>query len=312
MNDIGSGGATLSNAGTTEKLFTVVYQMGKVASTSIVATLKEIDGVEAVQAHFLGEKSLSSMVAQITSPDLSEYFFRHSLGQFIENMKITRRINMVRSGKIPDERLLVISLSRDPVEWARSSIVQDITGYLPTLKSLCDSAKLYYTTDAGAVSAGLHHLMEQSCDLLIKFGGIDGFLSSPKTYAQRFEGTIFDGNSDTSRILLMLLRPANWFDSHFEPSLSLYLKDMTKSDFTWSAVQDHAHFVIVRYEDMAEQLPKWLGLNGLCDITDFKRENLSDAKEHAAEVASVFRSDVGERLKAAYSDTRYSKFFGYV
>ena len=45
MNDIGSGGATLSNAGTTEKLFTVVYQMGKVASTSIVATLKEIDGV---------------------------------------------------------------------------------------------------------------------------------------------------------------------------------------------------------------------------------------------------------------------------
>lgn len=285
--------------------------MGKVASTSIVATLNEIDGIEAVQAHFLGEKSLSSIVPEITSPDLSEYFFCHSLGQFIENMKVTRRINMVRAGKIPGERLLVISLSRDPVEWARSSIVQDIKGYLPTLKSLCDSAKLNYITDAEAVSTGLHYLVHQSCDLLVKFGGIDKFFSSQRTYAERFEGTIFDGNTDTSSIFLMLLRPASWFDSHFEPSLSIHLKDMTKNDSTWSAVQNHAHFVIVRYEDMAEKLPKWLGSSGLCNITRFKRENLSEAKEHAAEVASVFKSDAGERFKTVYSDTRYSKFFGY-
>lgn len=302
---------TLDHRQHASAIYAVVYQMGKVASTSIVATLNEVEGIEAAQAHFLGEKALSAIVPQITSPETPDYFFEHSLGQFIENVRITRRMNLTRAGGVPGKRLLVISLSRDPVEWIRSSVVQDIRGYLPILKSLCDSAQLTYATDAEAATAGLRYLIEKSCDLLSAFGGVDGFLESQLGYSRRFAATIFENNPDNARLFMMFLRPANWFESHFQPALSIGLDEMACDDLVWHAEEDHACFAVVRYEDMSEALPRWLKSMGLCDIGELRRENVSAEKSYAAEVASVFRSDVGDRLKVLFNETRYSRFFGY-
>ena len=59
------------------KYYAVVYQMGKVASTSIVDTLGSFDHIEAVQSHFLGDKALVAVIPSITDPDISDYFFRN-------------------------------------------------------------------------------------------------------------------------------------------------------------------------------------------------------------------------------------------
>jgi hypothetical protein len=291
--------------------YIVVYQMGKVASTSIVATLTERDGIEAVQSHFLGEKALAALIPSITNADVPQYFFKNQFGQFFENVRTTRRINRIRAGLIPTERLLVISLSRNPIEWARSSVVQDVEGYLAIFKNICKTQSLSSETEEEAVTSGLKYILNASCKLLEKMGGIDAFLANTASYSAKFRNTIFEENPGSARLFMMLLRPAEWFEKHFEVALGVNLKGMEKNANIWTASSPNADYVIVRYEEMAVALPRWLQDNGICTISKLKRENESGEKKFAKEVADVFKSAAGRRFNKIYADTQYCRNFHY-
>lgn len=293
------------------KYFAVVYQMGKVASTSIVDTLDALEAVEAVQSHFFGDKALAEIIPLITDPDISEYFFKHSFGQFVENVKITRNVNMIRSGKVPGTRLLVISLARDPISWIRSSIVQDITGYLPVLAMVASAAGKPPVDDAEKVRIGLPIFLEASCNILEKFGGIDAFQSNKSAAGSGFDGTILEGIYEARRMFMMLLRPADWFRGHFETAIGFPVVSMTAKDNVWQLAEQNADFVIVRYEDFKIALPRYLAERGICQIEHFSSKNISESKIFADDIAAVFSSPYGERLRALYSETRYSRTFAY-
>ncbi|MFY0312851.1 hypothetical protein ACFMBG_23570 [Leisingera sp. D0M16] len=47
------------------KTLATVYQFGKVASASLVATLNELDNVEAAQSHFLGKTALHKIFGSV-------------------------------------------------------------------------------------------------------------------------------------------------------------------------------------------------------------------------------------------------------
>jgi len=291
--------------------YIVVYQMGKVASTSIVSTLNELQDISAVQCHFLGEKALAAIVPTITGANVPLYFFKHQLGQFIENIRITRRVNLIRAKLFGDERLVVISLARNPVEWARSGVVQDVEGYLPSFESLCKTKSLPCQTDAEIVTNGLKCVLDESCSLLEKAGGIDAYLAEVENDPAVFKDTIFEDNPGTTRLLRLFLRPANWFEKHFETALGIYIKDMKEDRGVWTTTSPNADYVIVRYEEMPNSLAQWLNKNHVCEIADFKRENISGAKQFSKEVADVFSSVSGDKLSKLYSYTKYSKTFYY-
>lgn len=291
--------------------YCVVYQMGKVASTSIVDTLDGIDGIDAVQSHFLGNAALAKIIPSLTDPEISDYFFKHSFGQFIENVEITRNITTLRTGRKPETRLLMVSLSRDPVDWIRSSVVQDIEGYIPVLKKIIEAAGKTAETDEEIVQRGLRIFLDVSRQVLERFGGIDELRATPQVLSHAFDKTIFRDLLEARRMFLMLLRPADWFTSHFKAATSLDITDMTRVAGAWEHSEEHADFVIVRYEDFRQSLPQYLRRKGIADIEAFSTRNLSESKPFAAEIAKVFASQKGKDLRYIYDKTAYAKTFGY-
>ena len=96
----------------------IVYQYGKVGSTSVVNALDQLPETEAFQSHFLGEAAFSEPFNRLQDPAVSDYVFEHSAGQLIENLRIYR--HYLRRGT-SDNRLTIISLAREPFDWFRSS-----------------------------------------------------------------------------------------------------------------------------------------------------------------------------------------------
>jgi hypothetical protein len=291
--------------------YCVVYQMGKVASTSIMDTLGHVDGIEAVQCHFLGDTALGKMIPTLTDAGLSEYFFEHSFGQFQENVKITRKFKILRSGGAPETKLLVVSLARDPIDWIRSSVVQDIKGYMPVLKQIIEASFRTAATDEEVVTKGLRLLISASCHVLDQFGGIDEFYATPHAMNRAFQHKIFCDIFEARRMFLMLLRPADWFNSHFKTAINLDIATMDRVEDAWEHSENHTDFVVVRYEDFRRSLPAYLQRKGIADIDHFTQKNLSESKLLSKEVARVFASENGDALRKIYNKTTYSKTFGY-
>jgi hypothetical protein len=293
------------------EIYAIVYQFGKVASTSIVATLDDLDGVTAVQSHFLGEAALSAVIPTITGAQVSPYFFKHQLGQFVENVRITRRMNRIRAGKT-NERLLVISLSRNPLEWIRSSIVQDIQGYLPILKSLLKSQNIEAVDEQEIVVKGLAHIISTTAHILEREGGVDNCLKRMQEKdGSVFENTSFASNLDSRRIFYMILRPFDWFEKHFQKALNVHPSQMNKIDGAHELSDQTTNYIIIRYEDLERTLPAYLKANNMPTFTELKRENTSGVKPFAQECADAFKTDDAQILDAFFCDTRYAQTFGY-
>lgn len=293
------------------KNYIIVYQMGKVASTSIVASLNDFDDIEAVQSHFLGEDALRAVLPSIIGADVPQYFFKHQLGQFVENTIITRRMNQILANRSNGDKLVVISLARDPIEWVRSGIVQDAAGYLPIFQAICENKGLPCSSDVDAVENGLDFILKSTCDLLEAKGGIDLYLENTARDPNRFNGTIFKKNPGTARLFSMILRPVDWFEKHFEAALGVQVSEMTKTNDLLVLRRDNADYIIGRYEDMSSALTRWLRDEDICDISEFRRENTSGEKPFSKQISEVFKGDQGMRLQNLFQKTAYSQQFEY-
>ncbi|MEP4699512.1 MAG: hypothetical protein ABJZ79_00025 [Parasphingorhabdus sp.] len=294
-----------------KSVYAVVYQIGKVGSTSIVATLDELPGFTAVQSHFLGEDILKDIIPTITNADVTSYFFKHQLGQFIDNMHVTRQINMIRAGKTPN-RLMIISLSRDPLEWFRSSLVQDMEGYAPILHNFGLKNGVPEGAESDVIEGALEKFAEKAADVIETTDGVDALVRTLETTgAGAFRGTAFQGNVQTQKIFRMMLRPFNWFDKHFAVSLGLTLEQMEKTDLGLEYSDDIADYVVLRYEDIATTLRAYLEKMDLPVYDELLRKNDSTSKQFADETKRAMKSASGQRLNALFAQSRYSRAFGY-
>lgn len=114
--------------------YAVVYQFGKVASTSVVAALNLLPDVEAVQCHFMGKQALSQVLDSLFAPTMTDYFYFHQRGQLIENIDITRKVSQLRQPGTSEQNLLVLSMCRDPMDWFRSALTQDAAAHLDRMQ----------------------------------------------------------------------------------------------------------------------------------------------------------------------------------
>jgi len=291
------------------KRFVVVYQFGKVASTSIVASMNELPDVFAKQSHFLGQDALSTIVPAIVSAETSPYFFKHQFGQFVSNTHITRRINLIRAGKL-DERLLILSLTRRPLDWARSSIVQDLRGYLPVLRNYCRAFDIRSGNDGDMVCSALTHLIGCGGEILAARGGIDAALAIPTD--RLFHGSALAPHREAQQLLKVILRPCNWFENHYEPALGMHPRRFEKSGYGLFLKTKTADFANIRFEDIATALPDMARDLGLADDFQLKRhENASATKLFADDVARAFASPAATAMASLLSATDYARLFGY-
>lgn len=290
--------------------FVVVYQYGKVASTSLVATLNALSDVEAVQAHFLGEESLREMVSLIVDPATSDYFQHHQVGQFIENARTTRLINAHRQGDGRDGALAIVSLYRDPFEWFRSSVLQDIAGYLPALEAIAGAED---QTGDGEARTGqaLERALGMLAGIVAEFGGIDAVLEQRCSPALAHH-PVFAGQPGLRPLFYTMLRPFSWFEAHYEPAIGCGLGDFAGIEAgVLYRKEEWVSLFVLRYESIDAQLGVVADRLGIGPVRELARENASGEKHMSGVVRDAFASEAARALKAQFLASDYARRFGY-
>lgn len=293
------------------KTYAVVYQMGKVASTSLVATLNKGSDITAVQSHFLGVDALRDILPSMVSSSLGDYFYAHQFGQFKNNVEVTRRINMILDGQ-SEERLLILSLARDPLDWFRSSLVQDMQAYAPQLIEYAGQNGLVGESDDETVCAALSDCIQYFVDILEHRGGIDAhFEKRREGFGHVFTGTPLENSPPLQRIFHMMLRPYNWFEEHFERAMKLKVSAFNQSGGVYTYSSDRGDYVILRYEDIQSSFIPAMDSIGLSVPLELATENTSVEKPFSTAARRAFSSEAAPALSLLAKKSRYSQRFAY-
>jgi len=293
------------------KTYAVVYQMGKVASTSLVATLNKGSEITAVQSHFLGVDALRDILPSMVSSSLGDYFYAHQFGQFKINVEVTRRINMILDGQ-NEERLLILSMSRDPLDWFRSSLVQDMEAYAPQFIEYAGHSGLVGKSDDETVCAALSDCIQHFVNILEQQGGIDAHFEKRKEgFGRIFIGTPLENRPPLQRVFHMMLRPYNWFEEHFERAMKLKVSAFNQSGSVYTYTADRADYVILRYEDIQSSFIPAMKSIGLLVPSKLAIENTSVEKPFSRATRRAFSGEAGLALSVLAKNSRYAHRFAY-
>ena len=289
-----------------QKHFVIVYQFGKVASTALVKTLNTHPEIDAHQSHFLGEDALKRMVVNATGPTHSAYFRKHMVGQLNANLDLTYQMNRARLGH-DGRRLTILSLSRAPLDWFRSSIQQDIEGHLPDLLALGQGAN-----QADRLRDGLDQMLDRVAALLATHGGVATIASDLIASGARPLLTQLKGEPDFIKtMLLQALRPVVWFEDHFARCFDLSLDDIHREDGFWLRKTRQTTFILLRYEDIAQTFASAMVAANLPATGPMIRANDSRAKPFAQIIKAAFDTEHAHQLGALLAQSDYARHFGY-
>lgn len=287
----------------------IVYQYGKVGSTAVVDTLNTLPDAEACQVHFFDPKSFQNTFNRLLSPTLSDYMFHHASGQLVQNITAYRRF--LRAGENA-ETTTIFTMCRDPFDWFRSSITQDIAEYLPSFRYTLDALGIPYHLDDEAVLHGLLTLFKRILQALELSGGVDNLTTA--TRQGLWKTMDFADNRDFQLFLFLLGRfliPHNWFATHLHPALDTNFAEMEMmSTGLFRTRKDWGNIYMMRYEELASAFGQALGDLGYKEIPVLKATNVSDSKRLNMAVREAFSSDSAVMLKKR-GHSEASRFLGY-
>ena len=289
------------------EVYGVVFQMGKVASTAITRAIGSIRGVEAAHCHFLGEDALKKILRVALNPANPDYFFNHQMGQMVENAAITRAITRIRAGA-DHRRLVVLSLTRDPFTWFRSSILQDIDGYAELLSELANDRTI--ASRDTRIRIGLTRFLGQLEQHLSDFPSVEACMEASRSGDPDQMGMVRDWSHHHRQLLLSALRPAEWFRQHYQMGLGLDFSRFQQDGPLWHQAAENAQFGIIRYEDLDTAFPVF------CDWALGKTPripvmNESGRKPLSNAVAAAFATPEAARVQCALKRSDYARHFGY-
>ena len=288
----------------------IVYQYGKVASTSLVATLNKMRCVSAHQCHFFGEDAFRATVTRLCSPDINDYFFKHSLGQLSENLRAYRLYH--QKERPGGDRCIVLTVAREPFDWFRSSLIQEIEGHIPALKLSLRNRHVESMSHAEVVTEGLTLLLERIHGALDTVdGGVDGLLPAkrreldkilPFVDTQDFEAFLF--------LLSRFLQPHWWFRTQFTPEFGFSVEDMLdQGNGLLRSNTPRGDVYLARYEQLEGAFAQLLAVEGL-PARSLVRVNEGHTKQFAGDINAVLKTPPALALKSR-SQSEITRLFGY-
>jgi len=139
----------------------LIYQMGKVASSALCAALNDA-GIAAAQTHFLGNAALTAILQRLLNPALADHFAHHLQGQLELNTRLTRHLlrarQAVEQASEGADKIKLISLTREPLNWYLAEFIQNFDGYMPALRAFCGRAADDHRDDSACILEA-HHAM---------------------------------------------------------------------------------------------------------------------------------------------------------
>ena len=295
-----------------DRTLTIVYQFGKVASTSLVNTLSADPTLDVHQSHFLGEHALQRIVPIAVDKSTNVYFHEHLRGQLLSNVELTYRMNQVLAGE-GAAKLKVISLSREPLDWLRSGILQDIVGYRPDLMDFAKKAGCKSGDEEGLLQFGLIEALRRIGEFIDTKGGIVPVVDEFHDVGGKAMLAPVGHGADliVRRLFFLALRPLTWFEEHFRPCFGIGLDDFEQVGDIWIARQPRADFAILRYEDLTNGFGQAMSALGIKNPGSLLTDNVSASKPFAGDVNAAFSSEAAAQLRDRLITSGYARSFGY-
>ena len=296
-----------------EPIDVIVFQMGKVGSVALCASL-EAAGVSAIQTHFLGEAKLKQMLERLVNPATNAFVLSHGVRQLVQNIQLTNRVNSYRAAslRVPDQplepRLRVITVARDARDWYRSNLVQNFEGIIQ------DIERFGAANGAGA-PANARELLSQHLARVEQLVGVSQAPFGTPGHLQEVAALTrsYAEPEILRRHVQEYLRPIVWFDAIFLPSLSLDVFGAPFDHERGAARVENAFVdaLVLKFEthELWEQnVSSFLGVEGF----KLLRANESNAKDAYDLVTEVWNERAANpacdrRIQA----TRYARHFGY-
>ena len=287
----------------------IVYQFGKVASTSIVNSLNKLPDTASFQSHFLGCNNFQNAIKRLDDPVLDDYFYHHLEGQLFRNLRLNREVIKFKSGCYPGQKLHFVSVARDPVDYARSALLQDINGYLNSFVVIWgrgdESEPQYIQSSVDKLIALYQGFLEQTDLSLVKdMSPIPGYIDRC--------GYIGERKTLLVQMMQVMHRPLIWFDSQFRNYLGIRVEDMSSEidgmlykDLGW------CDSYLFKYENLGAGMKGMLTKIGMGDGFSFSRDNDSALKPYVRELNCCFSDDVKEEILTLQRASSYCQLFGY-
>jgi len=275
-----------------------------------VNSLNTFPEIEAHQCHFLGEDALRKSLTTATDSKLSPYFRKHLVGQLVANLELTYRANCIRDGR-DDKALKIIALSREPLDWLRSCIQQDIEGYKDEILAF-SQAHAVSDTDA-SVEDGLTRILQTLADFIMSKGDIQSAIAAFREPDKKlfFKDPALAPFEIVRRMLMLSFRPLLWFEDHYATCFDVHLSDMARENGFWLLTEPTTTHLILRYEDLESCLPRALAAAGLPAPKGLSLSNSSKNKPFAADIRAAFQSAAAQQLRRHLLGSEYARFFGY-
>lgn len=280
--------------------------MGKVGSTAICRGLREA-GVAAAHSHFLGGAALVKVLSNLLEPDRTEAHIQGGIDQIGENLRLTRLVNAHRAGE-HGHPLKIVTLTRDPLSWYLSFLVQSHVAYEPLIRAW--AARNGH--GQGSYALQVQALHERLLGLL---GAIPGEVEASAFEAaiERARRTHPERDGLVGELLLFLRMPIIWFWEFMVPVTGIDpLRD--KGEARGAALEFRSpgiELLLIPFERLRESVPVLAEFAGLAQL-ELPSENVTAHKPEVAEYAGV--ADVAERHGAALGrlyDSTYARRFGY-
>lgn len=291
----------------------LIYQMGKVASSALCAALNDA-GIAAAQTHFLGNAALTAILQRLLNPALADHFTHHLQGQLELNTRLTRHLlrarQAVEQASEGADKIKLISLTREPLNWYLAEFIQNFDGYMPALRAFCGRAADDHRDDSACILEAHHAMLATLARLRLP--------PNMRTHAD-IAGILKPALSDAHQEALLpnarnLFKPILWFQRLFAEPTGIDVFAQEPQTVAQGALRFESaccDALVIRYEDLHVALPAVARFVGLPSLT-LPRTNLSsDKRQFALARDTLTQLEIPESLARALYGSDYCRLFGY-
>jgi hypothetical protein len=282
--------------------FVFIYQMGKVASTSLLNSINAYDYI-ARQTHFLGKENLHEMLDHILIPGINDFFYYHNKGQLVENIENMRLMNLLKK---LDKKIKIITLVRKADDWFWSAITQQYEGLWPKYKryarNKCYEGDDHFEAIKIFYNDFIHFCMEHSISI--------GEHKESNRKIFRLREKLNDPDNNLFVEHLMILNGALvWHDKFFNDAFGIDVFSKPLKDDHIVLEDGSYHVLLLKYENIKALVPH---IGTFLQIENFslKQDNTSSVKKQYQVIQNI-KQAFNPLLHQTFhiNETKYMKHF---
>lgn len=286
----------------------ILLQMGKVASTAIAQGLRGA-GCEVLQAHIGAPERLTQKFWQLMSAQTSAAVADRLYASYLQELKVTFRLTRQRLAQAPGQPLKVITLTRDPLDWYWSHLVENHVYYRELLAR-------FQAARGGDPELPPQAVLMEVLELMFRVlaeteVALDAVAELPRLVE---EARAVDPSGVVAAQLYSFLLPLRWFDEDFLPAtgIDVYATRFDRAEGLGRAQGAGISALLLRFEDRRhlDAIAAFAGVPAL-ELAPVNRSGDKTLPFALSELAERGRKALPGALAERIYASRYADFFGY-